>query len=616
VSPARIAAAIGLLAAAALPFLPGVPPYWITLASYIGIHAIVSLGIVVLTGVANVVSFGQAMFVGFGAYTTAILTTRFGCPPFATLPVAIIVSGALAWGIGAITLRLKGHYLPVATIAWNISFFYLTGSLDFFRRFDGIAGIPPLSAFGWSFAGGASFYLLTLAILAALLVLTANLLGSRTGRAIRALRGGVLAAESFGVDTGRARILAFVYAGVLAAISGWLYAHFQRAINPSPFSINVSIDYLLMAVAGGIGHIGGAVLGAAIVTIVRDKLQDVLPLLLNTQGNFESIVFGFVLIAILQFAPEGLWPHVKKLFGRRPKSPPPSGEVAGPQGLTERMQAHRLGGRPSPASASGATTRPSPEGRETGPVLSVAHLRKTFGGLVAVNDLGFTVQAGEIVGLIGPNGAGKSTSFNLITGVLSATGGTIGFQGEEIRGWPSRRIARLGISRTFQHVKLVHGMSVIDNVALGAHLAGRSGALAGALRLDRAEEAHLFARARAAVARVGLSDHLDTVATDLALGQQRLVEIARAICLDPVLLLLDEPAAGLRHAEKAALADLLRAVRSTSVAVLLVEHDMDFVMGLTDRLVVMNFGAELAQGRPDEIQKNPAVLEAYLGSAA
>ena len=590
----RVLAIAALALAVLFPFVPGLPAYWVTIASYIGLSAIVALGIVVLTGVANVVSFGQAMFVGFGAYTTAILTTRYGWPPIATLPIALVLTALLAFGIGAITLRLKGHYLPVATIAWNISFFYLTGGLDFFQRHDGISAIPPIAVGPVSFAGGANFYLLTLAILTILVIVTANLLDSRAGRAIRALRGGVLAAESFGIDTGKARILAFVYAAVLAAISGWLYAHFQRAINPSPFSINASIDYLLMAVAGGIGHIGGALLGAGIVTIVRDKLQDVLPHLLGSQGNFEAIVFGFVLILIFQFAPEGLWPHVRRLFGKARRRKP------------EAAPATDLPAAPS------ARTLPLP-GQE---VLGVEELRKTFGGLVAVNDIGFAVKAGEIVGLIGPNGAGKSTTFNLVTGVLPASAGKVRFLDLPIDGWPSRRIARLGVARTFQHVKLVHGMSVIDNVAIGAHLDGQAGALRGALRLNRNEEERLFARARLAIARVGLAGHEDTIATELALGQQRLVEIARALAADPVMILLDEPAAGLRHAEKTALADLLRELRTAGIAVLLVEHDMDFVMGLTDRLVVMNFGSELAQGRPLEIQKNPAVLEAYLGSAA
>ena len=590
-TPVRLLPAALLLLALALPFLPGIPPFWITLACYVGFSAIVALGIVVLTGVAAVVSFGQAMFVGFGADTTAILTTRHGWTPAATLPVAMLLSGALAWGIGAITLRLKGHYLPLATIAWNISFFYLTGSLDYFRRFDGISGIPPITAAGVSFVDPAAFYLLTLGILVLAIILTRNLLDSRVGRAIRSLHGGALAAESFGIDTGRAKILAFVYAGVLAAVAGWLYAHFQRAINPSPFNVNQSIDYLLMAVAGGIGQIGGAVLGAGLVTVVRDKLQDVLPSLIGAQGNYETIVFGIVLIGIFQFAPEGLWPHLRALVGRVGRRTAPAGDVA----------------------EAGTRRERPPRGQ---PLLSVSKLRRTFGGLVAVNDLSFAVGAGEIVGLIGPNGAGKSTSFNLITGVMPPTAGTVTLAGQEITGRPARRIARLGLARTFQHVKLVAGMSAVENVALGRHLLAWAGAVQGALRLDRAEERLVFADARRQLARVGLSAQAETPAGELALGQQRLVEIARALALDPVLLLLDEPAAGLRHAEKEALAGLLRGLRQEGVAILLVEHDMDFVMGLTDRLVVMNFGSELAQGSPSEIQANPLVLEAYLGSAA
>jgi branched-chain amino acid transport system permease protein len=249
-------------------------------------------------------------------------------------------------------------------------------------------------------------------------------------------------------------------------------------------------------------------------------------------------------------------------------------------------------------------------------VLRATGLTKRFGGLVAVDGIGFGLNAGEVVGLIGPNGAGKSTTFNLLTGVLGASSGGVALLGQPIGGSSARAIAGRGVARTFQHVKLVHGMTVLDNVAIGAHLRGQAGALRAALLLDRAEEARIFALAWQQLHRVGLAEVAHLVADELSLGQQRLVEIARALCLDPVLLLLDEPAAGLRHLEKAALAALLDRLRAEGMTTLLVEHDMDFVMNLTDRLVVMNFGAELAQGRPQEIQRNPAVIDAYLGTAA
>jgi branched-chain amino acid transport system permease protein len=571
-----------------LPAVPGVPPYWVTLADTIGISAIVVIGLVVLTGIGGMTSFGQASFVGFGAYTTALLTTQAGWSPWLTLPVALAVAGVAALLIGAITLRLSGHYLALGTIAWSVSLYYVFGNLDFFGRNDGISAIPPLSIGPWRLIDTRLYFAVVWAGVGIVILLTRNLLDSRAGRAIRALRGGAVAAASFGVDTARTRTLAFVYAAVLAGFAGWLYAHMQRSVNPTPFGLNAGIDYLLMAVLGGAARIGGALLGAALVTIVNDQLQTLLPKLIGATGSFETIVFGALLVLVLQTAPDGLWPRLVRL---------------------------RPGRRRLPASTSSPLpTRSMPAAGK--PVLEVDRLRRQFGGLVAVNDLSFALAAGEIVGLIGPNGAGKSTTFNLLTGVDRPTSGAVRFLGTRLGATPPRAMARLGIARTFQHVKLVPGMSVIENVALGAHPRGRAGALAALLRLDRTEEAALFAEAARQLARVGLAAEADRPATSLALGQQRIVEIARALCLDPLLLLLDEPAAGLRHNEKAALAALLHRLRGEGMTILLVEHDMDFVMNLTDRLVVMDFGTKLAEGAAESVRRDPAVIEAYLGGVA
>ena len=257
------------LVMAAIPHVPGVPPFWIVLLDNIGLSALVAMGLVLLTGVGGLTSFGQAAFCGFGAYTTAVLTTAYGVSPWLTLPASLMVSGLAAVLLGLVTVRLSGHYLPLGTIAWGLGLFYLFSKLEFLGRNDGISQIPPLSIGSFKMLDpGTIYYAIWIAVLIAAL-LTMNLLDSRTGRAIRALRRGHVAAEAFGVQTPRTKLLVFIYAAVLAGLSGWLYAHFQRAANPTPFGAQAGIEYLFIAVVGGAGYVWGGVLGAAIVVIKR-----------------------------------------------------------------------------------------------------------------------------------------------------------------------------------------------------------------------------------------------------------------------------------------------------------------------------------------------------------
>ena len=574
-----------------LPQLGATPEFWITQLNYIGLTSLVVLGLVLLTGVGGLTSFGQAAFVGLGAYTTAYLTVRLGWSPWFNLLIGLGLTLLVSYVLGAITLRLSGHFLPLCTLAWGLALFYLFGNLQFLGQYDGISGIAPLEFFGLSLASGRDIYYLIWIVALLAMWGTRNLLDSRPGRAIRALKHGSGMAESFGVNMAAYKVIIFVYAALLACLSGWLYAHYQRAVSPSPFGLNYGIEYLFMAVLGGAGSVWGAVLGSALVLTLKDQLQNWLPKLLNTDINFELIVFGILMVLILQYARDGIWLILQKgwerVFGvqTRRQAPPPQA-----QALPQRA-------RPQAGSL----------------VLQVGKIRKEFGGLVAVNDISFTLNAGQIMGLIGPNGAGKSTTFNLITGVLSATSGQVSFMGQRIDKLPAREISRLGVGRTFQHVQLLPTMTVLENVALGAHLRRKVGVVPAVLHAERRSEAELLHEAAVQLQRVGLGDYLYEQAGNLALGQQRILEIARALASDPVLLLLDEPAAGLRYKEKQELAQVLDQLRREGMSILLVEHDMDFVMNLTDKLVVMDFGTKLAEGLPKEIQENPAVLEAYLG---
>lgn len=587
--PALLVAIFALLVAAVPVVFSN---FAVSLMNDVGIASLVALGLVLLTGIGGATSFGQAAFVGIAAYASAWLTTTQGMSPWWGLLFALTLTGLSALAIGALTLRLGGHFLPLSTIAWGLSIAMLFGNVDALGRHTGLSNIPALTIAGRSLADPRAMFYLIWLLVALAFWFAYNLLNSRPGRAIRSLRGGAILLASVGADAYRVRLTLFLTAALLAGLAGWLYAHMNRFVSPSPFDVRASIEYLLMAVAGGLGHIAGALVGAALVLVLKNGLQDVLPLLTQRAGQLEAVTFAVLFILILHFARGGAMG-----FFRR---------------ITRNYRSSAAHAAPAIAPAEALAQRALPE--RGSPILTVTGAVKRFGGLIAVNDVSFDIKAGEIVGLIGPNGAGKSTMFNLLTCTAPMTAGQVNFLGRDISGMSQRDVARLGLARTFQHVKLRPHMSLLDNVALGAYARTSVGLIRAGLRLDRQQERQVLRDAQAQLERIGLGDRIHEDAGSLPLGTQRMLEIARALAADPVLLVLDEPAAGLRRKEKMALGELLRKLRDDGVTILIVEHDMEFVMTLVDRLVVMNFGSKLVEGVPSAVRADERVQSAYLGS--
>jgi branched-chain amino acid transport system permease protein len=584
----RLAALVAVLALIGAPFLLGA--FTITLMNYIGIYALVAIGLALLTGVGGLVSFGQAAFVGLAAYSTAWVTALNGGSPWLGLVLGVVITCAVAFILGLITLRLQGHYLSLSTIAWGLAIGFLFGNVEGFGKHNGIASIPPISIGSVSLVESWQIYYLIWAVVCVVLLLVYNLLDSRIGRAMRALRGGNTLVESLGINVFWIKVTCFVFAAFLAALSGWLYAHLSRFISPTPFEPLMGIEYLMMAMVGGSGSPIGGVIGAGIVTLLKNGVQDYLHYIIPSgTGQLEVVAYAGLFIVFLQYARGGVVAWLRQYLPA----------VATP--------------RPAQATPLAKREKPVPGT----PLLKVDQAERRFGGLIAVNKVSFDVKAGEILGLIGPNGAGKSTMFNLLTGALQANSGSIVFAGKDITKTRQFNIAQAGIARTFQHVKLRPRMTLLDNVMLGAYPRTKTGMFSGLFRLNRAEEASTRFDALQQLERVGLGDKPFELAGNLPLGNQRILEIARALAADPVLLVLDEPAAGLRRGEKQQLAALLKSLRDNDkLTILLVEHDMEFVMGLVDRLVVMDFGEKLIEGQPEAVREDPRVQEAYLGGTA
>lgn len=601
-----------LLAAVAIPaFHPS--GYLLTMLSMVGMFAIALKGFSFVTGTGEI-SVGHAALFGVGAYTAGWVHLHLGLPLPLAFPVAIAASAFTAWLISFPLLRVNGPFMVLTTIAFGRIVYVFLSQASAVTGGQGGMQLAPQSLFSHALTPVNFFYLI-LGCLAVTTSVVYKVAQSKTGRAFEALKDSPIATDCMGIGTASHKQKAFVFSGAAGGLAGVLYVYSQGTLFPDTFGFETSLMFLMAALLGGKKSAFGPLLGAAFIVMFPDVLSSrfafeifssatfavitglsvmafmkkgvksliskVIPLLFGAGLLFMSFgvedlnenrltIFGLIILMVVSYLDDGV-------MGLLPTYTPKSKKVAsdGSTGITRVTE------------------------KTTEPLLKVTDVTMTFGGFKALCKVTFSVDAGSVMGLIGPNGAGKSTTMNVLTALYQPTTGTVNFNGICLSKASTTTIAKLGISRTFQNLQVFGDLSVLDNVLAGMHNT-----------ISKASPA----RAMALLTTVGLADKAHVLAKNLSYGQQRFLEIARALATNPKLLLLDEPAAGLRGDDLKALKDLIATIKAHGLAVILIEHHMDVVMGLSDHITVLDFGQVLARGTPHEIQTNQAVQEAYLGA--
>lgn len=585
----------------------------VNIGVYALIYGLAAIGLSLLMGLAGQVSLGHAAFFAVGAYTHAILITSYQVHGLLAAGAAVVVAMLVALLVGIPLLRLRGHFLALATLGLGIIVSVVARELAVTGGTSGIFGIPKPEINARVYDTPQEFFWLMTPVVVVGLLLARNLVRSRTGRALSAVNDSEVAAECLGVNTFALRLRVFILSAGYAGLAGVFYAYWLAVISPEAAGFELSVQMLLMVVLGGLGTVWGAITGAIIVQGLDEGMRVLIPQIIpGATGEVQLVGFGVVLVLVIVLLPGGLAQLADmvraRLHGRRVERP-----VAGQISTPESDGADGANGGDG-APYLGDVLDPAQIPERGSLVLSVRDLTKRYGGVTAVSEVSLDVHAGEILALIGPNGAGKTTCFNMISGVLAPTGGTIEVRGRRVEGRRPHVVAALGATRTFQNLQVFGSSTVLGNVAVARHLRSRSGVVRGMLSLARREECEIERIARVAVAAMGLAGDADRLVKDLPFGRQRQVEVARALALSPMLLLLDEPMAGLSGPERDGLAALLRRTRDAGVAVILVEHDVDAVMALADRVAVMDDGRLIALGSPSAVRQDPAVIAAYLGT--
>jgi branched-chain amino acid transport system permease protein len=578
--------------------------YLMETCASIVIFSIVLVGLDLVIGYGELLAFSHGAFFALGAYVMGVLSARYGVPLPVGAALAIVANVAIAALIGAATLRLQGYYLAVATLGFGIIVTEMLGTLvDFTGGWSGLRGMAPLVLFHHRVTEDIEFYGIGVAVLIIGIAIGRNIINSRFGRAVRASGNDALAAEVLGVPTSQVRLELFVIGAVYASVGGSLYAAFLRVITPANFDVVTSINMVLMLFLGGKETLWGPVLGA---TILR-----ALPEVAEGLNDYKTLIQGVLFVAVLMFFPGGIAGFLLLQFrkvGRREKNADISGS-RDPQTSPDITDVIPRGAGGSPIAS---------YSKSTDTVLRVEGLAKVFGGVAALDDVSFSLRAGQLKAVIGPNGAGKTTLFNLLTGVLQPNAGSIELYGRPFSISRPHKIAREGVARTFQTPRLFANMTILENVLVGRHTKLRANLVDAILRTpaNREEERGAAQNAERLLTRLGIAHLADADIEPLSFGQRRLLEIARCLAMGPRILLLDEPAAGLNDTEKLELGRLLLSLRNAGITLLLVEHDMRLVMSVTDEILVLDHGRRIAEGTPEQIRRDKAVLEAYLGAGA
>lgn len=569
--------------------------YQIRIFTIVGIYALLALGYQFIFGHAGALALTQGTFFGAGAYVTAILGARYGLGGEYTLLLSMALPFVLAALIAAPVLRLESHYFALATLGiGQVLLLIVIAWQDFTGGSNGLSGVPGLSLFGFEVKKGHGIMLAVWACVAAGAFVSWRITRGLYGAALHISRENPIAALSVGIDTAKLRYAMFLLSAMFAGLAGALYAHTIRVVSPEAMEFPIMVACLTIAVVGGRTHIAGAILGA--ILIIN------LPEWFRAMEKYYLIAYGLALLAMIIAAPYGLIGLLEhwraRLWPEKPQAPPAAIALHRTHGTI-----NATGNAAANATANGA------------PLLEIRAIQKRFGGLVALSKVTLTVARGEIFGLIGPNGSGKTTLLNIITGIYRADGGSVMLDGRPIQTEASFAIARSGIARTFQNINLVDEMSVLDNVAV-ARYGFESAGLAQTVAAGWHDPAWQRARAQAMslLDALGVAGVAQNAAGSLAYGIKRKVEIARALALEPKLLLLDEPAAGLNENEQLDLAERLRVFARDGLSILVIEHNMPFLMPLAERMACFDHGELIATGTPAEIRANPLVIEAYLGA--